>query len=222
MKDYDKIYFDIGANEGIYSVSHAKNEPKTFVVAFEPIPKLIERMKSVSSHLKNILIVDSAVGDFNGTSKFNISAPSQYGDYGCSSLLEFSDKSQTEWPNRTDLKKIDEIEVSVVRLDSFIIKNKISKIDYLKIDTQGYDLKVLYGLSNFLSIVKAGTMEAAVNQSILYNDQNTQEESIMFLENNGFEITSVTYNDIYKNEVNIDFINKNPKEAIFDTTYKFK
>ena len=216
MKGYNKTYFDIGANEGIYSIPHAKNEHNTFVVAFEPIPKLVNHMRELSSHLNNILIVDSAVADFNGTSKFNISPPSQYGDYSCSSLLEFSNKSQTDWPGRTDFKKIDEIEVSVIRLDSMIIEYKVSKIDYLKIDTQGSDLKVLKGLGEFISIVKAGTMEAAAKESILYNGQNTQEESIQFLESNGFEITKIESNDVHGNEVNIDFINKNPKELKFD------
>lgn len=219
MKGYNKIYFDIGANEGIYSIPRAKDEPNTFVVAFEPIPKLVNHMKQLSSHLNNILIVDSAVADFNGTSKFNISPPSQYGDYSCSSLLEFSNKSQTDWPGRTDFKKIDEIEVSVIRLDSFILKNEISKIDYLKIDTQGYDLKVLHGLGQFISIVNEGTMEAAAKESILYEGQNTQNDSIQFLESNGFEITNITYNDIHQNEVNIDFKNKQPKEIKYNKTW---
>ena len=104
-------------------------------------------------------------------------------------------------------------------MDSFILKNEISKIDYLKIDTQGYDLKVLHGLGQLISIVNEGTMEAAAKESILYEGQNTQNDSIQFLESNGFEITNITYNDIHQNEVNIDFKNKQPKEIKYNKTW---
>ena len=220
FEDYDRIHFDIGANEGKFAIHFAKCEPKTYVVAFEPIPELVKYISEQSSHLKNFMLFKNAVSDFNGTSTFNISPPSQYGDYSCSSLLEFSNESKTEWPGREDFKVINTIDVDVIRLDSFIVMNKVPKIDYLKIDTQGSDLKVLEGLGEFISIVKAGTMEAAAKESILYKGQNTQAQSIAFLERNGFEITKIESNDVHGNEVNIDFINKNPKEVLFETTYK--
>jgi len=216
FEGYNRIHFDIGANEGVFAIQIAKNEPKTFVVAFEPIPKLVSYISKNTSHLKNFMILRNAISDFNGEARFNISPESQYGDFSCSSLLDFSDKANTEWPGREDFKVIDYIDVDVIRLDSMIIEYKVPKIDYLKIDTQGSDLKVLEGLGEFISIVKAGTMEAAAKESILYNGQNTQEESIKFLESNGFEITKIESNDVHGNEVNIDFINKNPKELKFN------
>jgi FkbM family methyltransferase len=216
FEGYNRIHFDIGANEGVFAIQIAKNEPKTFVVAFEPIPKLVSYISKNTSHLKNFMILRNAISDFNGEARFNISPESQYGDFSCSSLLDFSDKANTEWPGREDFKVIDYIDVDVIRLDSMIIEYKVPKIDYLKIDTQGSDLKVLEGLGEFIPIVKAGTMEAAAKESILYNGQNTQEESIKFLESNGFEITKIESNDVHGNEVNIDFINKNPKELKFN------
>jgi FkbM family methyltransferase len=216
FKNYDRIHFDIGANEGVFAIQIAKNEPKTFVMAFEPIPKLVYSINKSTTHLKNFMILRNAVSNFNGEARFNISPESQYGDYSCSSLLDFSDKSKTDWPGREDFKVIDYIDVDVIRLDSIITEYKIPKIDYLKIDTQGSDLKVLEGLGEFISIVRAGTMEAAAKESILYDGQNTQEESIRFLESNGFEITKIESNDVHGNEVNIDFINKNSKELKFD------
>ena len=216
FEGYNRIHFDIGANEGVFAIQIAKNEPKTFVMAFEPIPKLVSSITKSTTHLKNFMILRNAVSNFNGEARFNISPESQYGDYSCSSLLDFSDKSKTDWPGREDFKVIDYIDVDVIRLDSIITEYKIPKIDYLKIDTQGSDLKVLEGLGEFISIVRAGTMEAAAKESILYDGQNTQEESIRFLESNGFEITKIESNDVHGNEVNIDFINKNPKKLKFD------
>jgi hypothetical protein len=50
-----------------------------------------------------------------------------------------------------------------------------------------------------------GAMEAAAKEDILYNGQNTQQESIKFLQKNGFDITGIQINDEYHNEVNIFF-----------------
>lgn len=218
-KDYSRIHVDVGANEGHNILHFAKNEPNTFVIGFEPMPELVERIKSQSSHLKNLMIVETAVSDYNGTSKFNISPQSQYGDYSCSSLLNFSDKSKTEWVGREDFVFINEIEVKVITLKDFIIKNEIPRIDYLKVDTQGSDLNVLKGLGDLLSIVVEGNLEAATQTDVLYNGQNTQEQSIEFLENAGFEIVRIESNDVECNEVNIHFKNKNPKTLQFDKVY---
>ncbi len=211
---YSRLHVDVGANEGD-CINYARFEPNTFVLAFEPVPKLCEKMRTNTTHLKNFHLVESAVSNFNGKSILNISPESQYGDYSCSSLLEFSDKSKTDWPGREDFKVIDNIQVDVIRLDDFIIENSITKIDFLKIDTQGHDLKVLQGCGQFLPIVHMGTMEAGAKDDILYKQQNTEEESIKFLESNGFEILSVESNDVFRNEVNIVFKNRNPKNATY-------
>ena len=221
FKNYEKLHIDIGANEGNFSVHYANHQPNTFFVAFEPIPTLIQRMKSKATHLNNIEFVEAAISNYEGNDILKISPPSsQYGDYACSSLLEFSDKSKTDWPGRQDFQVVDSIPVTVRRLDNFIIENEIEKIDYLKIDTQGHDLNVLYGCGQFLSIIREGEMEAAAKKDILYNGQNTQEDCIKFLEQNNFEIVAIHSNDIFTNEVNIIFKNKSPKTALYQKSWK--
>jgi FkbM family methyltransferase len=222
MKNYDRIHFDIGANEGVYAIHFARHEPNTLVVAFEPTPALIDKLKYNTNNLNNFVLVPSAVSNFDGTSKFHISPESQFGDYSCSSLLEFSDKSQTEWPGRNDFKTINEITVQVIRLDTYVVNNQIPKIDYLKIDTQGADLKVLEGCGELLSIVNEGTMEAAAKRDILYKGQNTEEESINFLVENGFDIVKIESNDIHNNEVNIYFKNRTPRKLKFKNVWFFE
>ena len=219
---YSRLHIDIGANEGKTCLDIARYYPQTFVVGFEPIPKLVRHMKGVSNHLKNFLVIESAVSNYNGISKFNISPESQYGDYSCSSLLEFSDKSKTDWPGRTDFQVIGSTDVQVMRLDKFITDYNIKQIDYLKIDTQGHDLKVLEGCGEFLSIIKEGNMEAGAKDNILYNGQNTEAESIQFLESNGFEIVLIEPNDVFRNEVNIIFRNRFPKTANYKKICEIK
>ena len=217
---YGRLHVDVGANEGD-CIDYARHEPNTFVLAFEPVPKLCEKINHKTTHLKNFKLIECAVSNFNGTSILNISPESQYGDYSCSSLLPFSDKSKTDWPGREDFKFIDNVNVDVIRLDKFISENNITKIDFLKIDTQGHDLKVLEGCGEFISIIHMGTMEAGTKSDILYEGQNTEEDSIQFLESNGFEIVSVDSNDIFRNEVNIVFRNRYPKVVNYNKIWSF-
>jgi FkbM family methyltransferase len=208
INKYNRIHIDIGANDGKWPIHYARFEPTTLVIAFEPVPALVERIKEQTTNLSNFILVDKCVSNYEGRSYLNISPESQYGDFSCSSLLSFSNKSQTEWPGREDFKYIGGVEVDVIRLDKWIEENEIPYISYLKIDTQGNDLNVLRGLGERLFMVEAGNLEAAVKSDILYNGQNTQEQSIEFLEENGFTVIDIEDNDINGNEVNIHFIKK--------------
>jgi len=205
---YNRIHIDVGANDGKWPIHYARFEPKTLVIAFEPVPTLVERIREQTSNLSNFILVDKCVSDYEGKSYLNISPESQYGDFSCSSLLSFSDKSETDWPGREDFKYIGGVEVDVIRLDKWIEENNIPYISYLKIDTQGNDLKVLKGLGERLFMVDAGNIEAGVKPDILYNGQNTKEESIQFLEDNNFKVIDIENNDIHGNEVNIHFVKK--------------
>ena len=200
-----KIFFDVGANFGTSSIHLAKSDPDTLVYAFEPTPELILYLKTQTFNLKNYNVVGKAVSDFDGKATFNVAGNA---DWGCSSLLEFSDNSKTEWPGRTDFVVTKQIEVDVIRLDNFIIQNNIDVIDYFHCDTQGSDLDVLYGLGDKIIIVKEGVIEAAAKQDILYKNQNTLMDCIEFLKMNNFEIISVHSNDPQFNEANIHFKNK--------------
>jgi FkbM family methyltransferase len=210
----DKIVFDIGANDGSSFIDEAKENPNTLVFAFEPTPELIDIIKSKTKDLPNYVLVEKAVSNFNGKSTFNVAGK---GDWGCSSLLEFSEKSKTHWKNRTDFKVTHQIEVDVITLESFVIEKQIPKIDYLHIDTQGSDLNVLKGLGDFIKIIREGNMEAANKEDILYKGQNTVKESLEFLKEYKFEIPKFESNDKEMNELNIHFMNPNPIFADFSS-----
>lgn len=196
-----KIFFDVGANNGRDSI-HIANNPDWLVYGFEPTPHLINQIKDKIKNKPNYILVEKAVSDFVGTSQFNIAGQR---DWGCSSLLEFSDKSKTKWPGRTDFKVTETIQVEVITLEKFIKENQIPAIDFLHIDTQGSDLNVLKGLGEYINIVKQGVMEAGTEDDILYYGQNTKNECIEFLTSNGFKIDNIKSNDRFNNEINIRF-----------------
>lgn len=201
-KKYNMIVFDVGANNGSSSVPLAKQNSDILVFGFEPTPEMIAVINSKIEGMENYVIIPKAVSDYNGISEFNIAGNA---DWGCSSLLNFSEKSKTNWPGRTDFNVTHKMNVDVIRLDSFIEENNIPQIDFLHIDTQGSDLNVLKGLGKYIANVMQGTMEAGTSDDILYYGQNKLNESVKFLLANQFQITDVNSNDIFVNEVNILF-----------------
>ena len=201
-KEYEKVVFDVGANNGSSSVPLAIANPNYLVFAFEPTPEMIDVILSKVVGLDNYVIVPKAVSDYNGIAEFNVAGN---WDWGCSSLLKFSKKSQTDWPGRTDFSVTYKLNVDVIRLDTFIEENNITKIDHLHIDTQGSDLNVMKGLGQYLNIVSEGTMEAGTSDDILYEGQNKLNDCIKFLLLNGFKVVDVNSNDVFCHEVNIVF-----------------
>lgn len=200
-----RIVFDVGANFGNTSLPIAKTEPETIVYAFEPTPELMLNLKISSINLKNYHVIGKAVSNYDGKSTFYIAGQN---DWGCSSLLEFSEKSKTEWQGRKDFVITRQIEVQVIRLDNFIRKNDIKAIDYFHCDTQGSDLNVLHGLGEQIFLIKEGVIEAAAKTDILYKNQNHVKDCIEFLEIHNFQIVTIENNDPEGNEVNIHFKNK--------------
>ncbi len=134
----NSIIFDIGANVGTYSKtldSFVKKEKLNFYL-FEPNPKLIKTLSSKRfKHTNNVSIIDSAVAQSESEEIFYERNISSYSSLKKDNLTE-------------NHKIIDEYSVKTIPIDLFCKKNDISKINLLKIDTEGNDFEVLKSASN--------------------------------------------------------------------------
>lgn len=210
-----KIIFDIGANNGESTSSYLK-DPDVELYAFEPNPFLFRDISEIYGVNPRYHPFQLAIGDKEGTMNFHLAGPVDpnnvlahrkgMSNWGCSSLLNFSESVQEEWEGRPDFKSVGIFPVEVSRLDSFVKKHSIPYIDYLHIDAQGMDLRVLQSLGEKLSIVRAGVLEAPINErKKIYTESHTCSEAILFLLNNGFRLVDIEKNDPEGNEVNIYF-----------------
>ena len=69
-----------------------------------------------------------------------------------------------------NLKKVTEkIKIDVIVLDEFFNQNKLSKIDLLKIDTEGYEYKVLLGLKKNIKNIHLIHFEHHFDDMIIKN-----------------------------------------------------
>jgi FkbM family methyltransferase len=194
------IVLDIGANNG-NSYYHLTNDKSNVVYAFEPTPYLLEKFL-YPKEKDNFIVIPNAVSDIEGEMEFKIAGNL---DWGCSSLLDFSDDLNHTWPGRIDFKVTDKIKVNTIRMDSFIKKYNISSIDIMHCDTQGNDIKVLRSFGEYINIIKSGQVEGFAQNPLYKDSENSVDNLIVFLKNHQFNIDKLESNDVYQNEINIHF-----------------
>lgn len=135
---------DIGANVGIISLLLSKLVgPQGRVIAFEPGPisfKILE-LNVLINGCKNIQPVNMAVSSKSGKENLFIS---QGGE---------SDNQVSEHALDWGFERRASIVIETVSLDEYLKNNNINntEIDYIKMDTQGGEYKVLQGMKNILS-----------------------------------------------------------------------
>jgi FkbM family methyltransferase len=128
-KKSNGVMIDVGAHHGYASKPFLKKNWKIF--AFEPDPNNRKILKSQFNKQPNISIFKNAVSDVTGD---NVPFYASDESTGISGLSAF----------REDHKEI--CHVRTIILKDFCEKHQITNIDFLKIDTEGYDLMVLKGV----------------------------------------------------------------------------
>jgi FkbM family methyltransferase len=184
------IIVEVGANYG-NDTAHFVNDKNNEVWAFEPTPELIEHLSNRFREDKNFYLIGKAVDIEETTKVFNIAGG---GDWGCSSLYEFADDIHEKWEGRPDFQVTHTVEVETIRLDTFIVENEIEKIDYLWVDAQGNDFKVLKSLGDKIGIVAKGKCEGAYTVDLYKTEENRVEDIVAWLQSNSFSCNVVLDN----------------------------
>ena len=133
LKNIDQpVLFDVGANVGNYTKSLIEEIPRAKIYSFEPVEKTFNELKA-NVHGKSTA-VNIGFGSVPGKSVL-------YNTVNTST----SELSTTHKEILSDIfKSTDEItaiEFETDTIDSFAPKNKIEKIDFLKIDVEGNEYR---------------------------------------------------------------------------------
>lgn len=197
------ITFDIGASNGYVSKNWLSKYPHMIIYAFEPNKINFESLSKNTVKNDNIYIYNQAISSKKGTFTFY-----EANYTNSSSLLPFvnTDKWINPHPTIPELKTLETYDVNCIRLDDFMIENKIECIDFLKIDTQGHDLEVIKSLGNMITCVKEIIAEVQIVDFELYKGAGKKSDMVKYMELNGFEIYKLQkYSQ--NQEENIWFIN---------------
>jgi FkbM family methyltransferase len=128
--------FDVGAHVGHTAATFCSVYPSARVYCFEPSPDTFKTLVQ-NCGSKNVTAVNMAVGSYVKTEQM----------YAVKDSLLNSLVSQLNSP-RPDSSQVT---VRVTTLDQFCEEHDVRHIDFLKTDTEGYELEVLKGATRLLT-----------------------------------------------------------------------
>ena len=156
------IIIDVGANKGQSIEKYLKIFDKPIIHSFEPIKKDFNFMHNKFKNNKNIILNNFAVGNKNEEKEFNIAKKTSTSSFNKINLGTDWLKVRSKQYNTTEEGFVESIQkVSVIKLDDYCKDNNINVIDLLKIDTEGYEDKVLEGS---LNSIKQNKIKAIVTE----------------------------------------------------------
>lgn len=162
-KDQFKVIWDVGCRSDSLFTSFTGQ-----VHYFEPC----------SSHLDLLVSQNNILNAQSFFNPFGLSDENQFLSY-YPTYQSFFDRVSS--CGRSDDEN--KITLEVRRADEYIRKNNIQEIDFLKIDTEGYEFKVLKGFGETLSIVKMIQFEYG---GTFLDNKTRLRDVIHYLENFGF------------------------------------
>jgi FkbM family methyltransferase len=147
----DPVILDVGANKGQSITRYKKLFQNPIIHSFEPNIDEVNILKQKYINDKNLYLNNVAVGDKKGNLEFNINAGSGHSSF--KNLIP-----NTTWiKKRSKRLKVDDknyttkkVNAEIITLDDYVNEKNLTNIDILKIDTQGFEDKVLLGAKSLL------------------------------------------------------------------------
>jgi FkbM family methyltransferase len=171
--------FDVGANTGQFAMGLRKIGYTGWIISYEPSPGDFAAMSRAFGGDPRWRGYQIALGSEGGTSTFNVTL----GDSRLSSFLSL---------RRPDFG-VETIQVEVKRLDA-VFEEALGGIKeprvFLKMDTQGFDLKVIEGASGCVDRVLGLLSEISAEAS--YNDMPSYLDSLKVYEGLGFRLKGLS------------------------------
>jgi FkbM family methyltransferase len=176
------VIFDIGANTGQTAKRYRALFPEAAVYCFEPFPDSyaqVARRFDQDTHVKPYRL---AVSDTNGQATFRT-----YTNPVTNSLLPpAAESSQFVETGQMDDTGI--ITVESVTIDEFCRREKIGRLDILKMDIQGGEVRALHGASELLKARRIGLIYTEVLFVPLYQGQGWFYDIAAYLEGYGYRL----------------------------------
>ncbi len=176
------VALDVGANRGQYARLLRRVGYRGRIVSFEPVAENVEVLHRYAARDPLWEVVQMALGDEDSLLPFNVTD-----DNVLSSFLHPSAYSKT-WFKGATIRRTDLIRVR--RLDAVltdVVRDPSAENIHLKVDTQGFDLRVMRGCQKQLQHIRSLQME--VSFAAMYDQQQNYLDALLELERMGFRLT---------------------------------
>ena len=180
------IFWDIGANIGLYSIYNTLKHPKSSTIAFEPSSsnlRVLTRNISINNLEKNIKVVTTPL-----TNKKNIFQEMKEGQFvEGGALNSFGEKFDFEGKKFKPTMKY-----NLLGTTNYFIENSILDIpDYIKIDVDGIEHLILEGGDKFLNNGKVKSLSIEINE----NFKEQYDVVLNLMDKFNFKIVLKKHND---------------------------
>lgn len=163
----NSVCLDIGSNIGFVGITMANMAPRGLVVGFEPDPTNFKRLQENISFnkLSNIRVHNLGLGEHSTQKNMFINLNNRGGN--------------------CIVEEQSGVEVTIKRLDDFLTGEVFPRIDLVKIDVEGYELKVLKGGKQMLTTYFP-ILFIEINSGNLKRYGDTPVELFQFLKTIGY------------------------------------
>ena len=141
--------FDVGANVGQTAAEVLSRFPAAQLYCFEPVSENFEKLTRNTAAVANVRRFRTALGEQTGSAQMTLE--------GSSTQFRIDDSASGGAHERVD----------VDTLDAFCQREGVARIQLLKIDTEGHDLKVLLGAKQLLQAGKVDLVQVEVGMTPL-------------------------------------------------------
>jgi FkbM family methyltransferase len=179
------IVLDVGANLGQYAQSLRANGYRGRIVSFEPVPHIAEVLERRAARDPDWHVLRYALGDCDEKAEIHVGV----GQGRLSSLLPATEFGRS-WNPRIDAGRT--VLVEVRRLDGLfdeVVAGVANPRVFLKLDTQGFDLKAFAGAGHRAAELIG--MQSEVSQVPLYQGMPHLTDQLAIYAAAGFGLTGV-------------------------------
>ncbi len=183
LAHYDvRLVLDVGANAGQYARQLRRGGYQRRIVSFEPQRSAFESLRSRAARDPDWRALNVALSDADGTAQINLA-----GNSLSSSLLDMLPAHSESAPESSYVGRET---VTTRRLDG-LLPTLATEGDavYLKVDTQGSELKVLLGAGAALQLID--TLELELSLVPLYEGAPLFTDMLAWLAARGYELVGL-------------------------------
>jgi FkbM family methyltransferase len=151
---------DVGANTGHWSIACSDScNNRATIYAFEPGDQNYARLKNTIENRANIVPINLGLSDADATMEMLISDGTS---------VKSSVETSSARNLNTGVTDFHQEPHQFIRGDVFCKKQGLNRIDFLKIDTEGHDYKVLLGFSDMISSGRVDVIQFEYNRLNVY------------------------------------------------------
>jgi FkbM family methyltransferase len=178
MPEDDAVLIDVGANYGLFTSAVLRSRPNARAFLFEPVPEVFERCRERFKDNPNVTVENFGLGDVEERVTIWKYQQNPGGNSMVRKLVDVVDAY-------TDFET-EEVDVRV--FSNYASEVGLEQVHFVKIDAEGYDYKVLWGMLPFLaSCDPLPGVLAELLEKGLHHDWERQEGACRALFDLGYE-----------------------------------